>query len=438
MRTKVVVVLMVLFIGALVATGLDKSLISSNANRNFETDDLLQINRDTDISVNSMGELCISREDTRSVSLGEDGTWSIFMYVCGTDLESYYQKFTQDLKEMCGADFDKNINDKVKIIIQTGGCDDWYTPSIRGNKVQRFMLQRDGLKLLEEKKLVNMGSKETLYDYLEWGINNYPAEKMGVVFWNHGTGVSQGLCNDPNFSEDSLMLGELEYSFAKLKNTYNCKFEMLGFDTCLSGSLEYANVLASYSNYMVASADAEPGDGWSYTKFIDYLFENSRATGEDIGKVVIDEFYKSYKRTNAKNNITLALYDLSKVDNVCKELNALARNINKEIKGNKDKYEDMVVSLEKAVIYEGLNVDIGSLTKNLQLNVDTTKVKNTINDLVIYKKIGKKYSKKGAVGISVYMPTKYVNMNSYNVYRNIGFSPYWMNLVTSKSSSLPQ
>ena len=109
---------------------MDKSLISSNANRNFETDDLLQINRDTDISVNSMGELCISREDTRSVSLGEDGTWSIFMYVCGTDLESYYQKLTQDLKEMCGADFDKNINDKVKIIIQTGGCDGrWHQPS---------------------------------------------------------------------------------------------------------------------------------------------------------------------------------------------------------------------------------------------------------------------------------------------------------------------
>ena len=115
---------MVLFIGTLVAIGLDKSLISSNANRNFETEDLLQINRDTDISVNSMGELCISREDTRSVSLGEDGTWSIFMYVCGTDLESYYQMFTEDLKEMYQANFEKNIDDKVKIIIQTGACDD--------------------------------------------------------------------------------------------------------------------------------------------------------------------------------------------------------------------------------------------------------------------------------------------------------------------------
>ena len=44
----------------------------------------------------------------------------------------------------------------------------------------------------------------TLKDYLNWGIDNYAAEHMAVVFWNHGAGVAGGLCNDERYSEPLL------------------------------------------------------------------------------------------------------------------------------------------------------------------------------------------------------------------------------------------
>ena len=61
-----------------------------------------------------------------------------------------------------------------------------------------------------------MGSASTLYDFLDWGISNYPAEHMGVIFWNHGAGVSNGVCCDENYNDSSLSVHELEYTFAKL------------------------------------------------------------------------------------------------------------------------------------------------------------------------------------------------------------------------------
>ena len=64
------------------------------------------------------GQLSIERPELPDRSpMGKEGTWTIFVYLCGSDLESESGMATDDLIEMC----DALDSDKVRFVIQTGG-----------------------------------------------------------------------------------------------------------------------------------------------------------------------------------------------------------------------------------------------------------------------------------------------------------------------------
>ena len=46
------------------------------------------------------GSLIINRGKIGSVPMGEDGTWTVFVYLCGTDLESDGGFATSDVQKM--------------------------------------------------------------------------------------------------------------------------------------------------------------------------------------------------------------------------------------------------------------------------------------------------------------------------------------------------
>ena len=53
--------------------------------------------------------------------MGEDGTWTVFVYLCGTDLESDGGFATGDVQEMLNASTGSN----VRFVVQTGGTYYW-------------------------------------------------------------------------------------------------------------------------------------------------------------------------------------------------------------------------------------------------------------------------------------------------------------------------
>ena len=53
-----------------------------------------------------------------------------------------------------------------------------------------------------------MGSQTTLQSFVNWGMEEYPAEKTGLVLWNHG-GAFEGCCYDENYSDDALEAQEI-------------------------------------------------------------------------------------------------------------------------------------------------------------------------------------------------------------------------------------
>lgn len=427
-----------------IITCLSMFSIFSNASRKSNTastsgeNDYSSIERDTSITVDSSGVLQISRKNReQEIPMGKENSWTIMLYLTGTNLESQYGNATSDIREILKARYDSNNVDNLNFIIQTGGCVQWYSNNIANDRIQRYKVNgnTNELELIDELPNASMGSANTLYDFLDWGVTNYPAEHMGVIMWDHGSGVSSGLCADPLFDDDSITVHELEYAFAKINKKMTSKFELIGFDTCLSGSLEYANLLAPYGKYMVASADSEPGSGWYYTGFINEILKNPDISGADVGNAICNDYAIYYESPNPNQQVdfTLATYDLSKVDRVCVEANYLLKYFYDTFRNDSSKYWPLTSMQKSRLRYNRNNMDIGSLLEYLEstytFNYDTTYFRQALNEFVLFHKESPNYAERKAMALTIYYPDSIIYMDKLNAYRNVCFSPYWLKYI---------
>lgn len=164
----------------------------------------------------SSGSMSIERPKVGNTPMGDKDTWTVFVYLCGSDLESRIffggGMATDDIEEMCKA----SASDNVRFVIETGGCSYWHDDNIDSDVLGRYVVENGKLKSAGEVKQASMGKTSTLTKFLKWGIKNYPAEKMGVIFWDHGGGSLSGVCFDELEDEDSLGLREIDAAFLSL------------------------------------------------------------------------------------------------------------------------------------------------------------------------------------------------------------------------------
>lgn len=181
----------------------------------------------------SGGSLGIERRTrTDSKPMGDSG-WTIFVYLCGTDLESEGNAASADIYEAISAQYSEDVH----IVYQTGGTGQWYL-DFSNSTIQRYVNIEGDIELVDEIPNASMGSADTLADFVSWGVENYPAENMGLVFWNHGGGSISGVCFDELHESDSLSLREIDKALNSVYDKMTDKFEFIGFDACLMSTLE--------------------------------------------------------------------------------------------------------------------------------------------------------------------------------------------------------
>ncbi|MDL2236990.1 clostripain-related cysteine peptidase [Christensenellaceae bacterium OttesenSCG-928-K19] len=343
----------------------------------------------------------------KETPMGEKDTWTVFIYMCGTDLESKEKQATANLNEM----FNVKFSDKVNVVIQTGGTKEWHTEGIRADKLQRFRMEDGGLTLLEELPQGNMGAADTLYDFLSWGVARCPAEKMALLFWNHGGGSLVGTQYDQNYGRDALTLPEMKQALERVYPEMTDRFELVGFDTCLMATLEVANILADHARYLVASEEAEPAGGWDYRAWLQYLCNTPRATGADLGRAICDGYFDKCRDTDMSELVTLSVTDLSKIDTVLYAFNNVARELYKSIDDSTG-FAQAARGANKAESYGGNSeregftnlVDAGDMVRNVSQSVpdEAEVLMQALEQAVIYDVQGKNRSY--ATGLSVYYP----------------------------------
>ena len=390
------------------------------------------------MSVNKeTGAMSITRPSYSGEAMGEAGTWTIFVYLCGSDLESDGGAGVNDMAEMCEA----AENGKVRFVVQTGGAKSWSYSGISSKKVQRFLVEDGDITKVYESSDSNMGDPGTLTDYLTWGINNYPADNMGLILWNHGGGSITGVCFDEKHDYDSLSLREVDSALLTASQYMTEKWEFIGFDACLMGNVEAANILANYAKFMYGSEEVEPGAGWNYKEIGDYLAGNPSASGAELGKVVCDSFYQGCIEADDYDCCTLAVIDLSKIDNVMTSFNDFAKDIYEQ-GSDADSLSTMIRKIENSESF-GSNNDSEGYTNMVDIiglvnacsayssNCDA--VKSAVNDAVVYKIHGADHP--NACGISIYFPIRLGGSQELKIFSDICISPFYMSFIDRRDFS---
>ena len=240
-----------------------------------------------------------------------DTSFTLLVYMIGSDLESVDGAASSDLSEIISAAPSGNL----KVLIQTGGAERWYTEGISADSLQRHTVENGKLKTLAEVPKAQTSLPETLHDFLQWGLETAPADRYGVILWDHGGGAILGYGQDDFYPDITLSLADLHKAFEGL----DAHFDFIGFDACLMGTMETALAFSPYADYLIASEEFEPATGWFYTDWVRALNADTSIPAKDLGVMIVDDFV-SEKNAGPYDFCTLALIDLKKIPSLYDEV----------------------------------------------------------------------------------------------------------------------
>lgn len=242
-------------------------------------------------------------------------TWAFYWYLCGSDLESDAGLASDDLEEM----LEVELSDNVTVVIETGGAFEWYS-DVSSDHNSRFLYNSEGYFLLDELPIANMGSPDTLADFLNFCNENYPADHQAVIFWNHGGGSVSGAAFDEIYDYDSLTLPEMREAF-EAAPAASGSYEIIGFDTCLMATIDVVDTFSGIGNYLVASEELEPGGGWDYEAVFGAISDNPGMNGAQLGKEICNSYYQICRDNGTDDMITLSVVDLSQSEELVEAYN---------------------------------------------------------------------------------------------------------------------
>ncbi len=269
-----------------------------------------------------------SVEETASENTdGAKAMWTVMIYLCGTDLESLGGMATTNLEMISKTVPDDNVN----VLIQTGGTKAWLAEErvgidIAEDKIQRWSYGSNGFTLVDEQENASMAKYTTLSDFIRWGAENYPAEKNLLLLWDHGGGSASGLIVDELHDQAIMSVEGMERA---LKNG-GVHFDLIMTDTCLMASIETAQAVAPYADYLLASEEILPGLGSNYEEWLQDLYDEPECGPKRLGKNIVDATELMYAEgaddTDLKG-LTFSVIDLSKIGDVEEAFNNYMKEV---------------------------------------------------------------------------------------------------------------
>lgn len=339
--------------------------------------------------------------------------YTVMIYMVGSNLESGNGCASRDIEEMLGSGVD---TEKVNVLIYTGGTPFWKNGIPGGQNTVYAIKQGEKMEVASTESPQNMGDSDTLYEFLQFSYDQYPAKHYALICWDHGNGPVHGFGNDENFSYDSLTLGELKRSLEKSPFGQDHKMDWMGYDACMMGTLEAAQAIEEYAEYFIASQETIPGTGWDY-HCLNIL--NETESMEDIAREVIDSYRESEEQFGEQKHpdMTLACIDLAGIPALEEQLEALSVQLTAGLEGGNYAVFAQKRALTKCfglgAVKDKRNsldlVDLADMTKKLEgeYSEEVKTLIQALEEAVIYRTSNISDS----CGLSVYYP--YDNKNYY-------------------------
>lgn len=379
----------------------------------------------------------------------EKKKWTVMTYLAGDN--NLDQNGEEDLMEMKKTGSTSDIN----IIAQ-------FDRAGTGVQTKRYYLKK-GTSLdadaVESVGEINTGNPETLTDFINWGINHYPADHYLLVLWNHGQGwddtdifagerggvarlmrpgrirhaffrtsvvqaaklsatnttQSRAILIDDD-AKDFLDNCEMKNVLNNTRQTLGRKLDILGMDACLMSMVEVGYQVKDSVLYTVGSEETEPGDGWPYDTIMEALSRNADMSPADFSRLIVKHYIDSYK--GMREAVTQSACDLSASPAIAGAVKKLASALKSSLKNVSTRaiIADVRNRVQEYTVVD--NIDLVDLCRLLKESSLPVTIKN-VCDLVITAVQGKpgyvissSYSgstMKRSNGVAIYFPTRSVS-----------------------------
>lgn len=170
--------------------------------------------------------------------------------------------------------------------------------------------------VIEDMGLVDMGDWRTLAEFLEWGIENFPARKHFVAVWDHGTGWHELRASDisqDDFTGNWITTQQLGWALKRAAQKLGHPVDFYASDACLMGMLEVATELSPSVRIYGGSVADIPVTGWPYEAFLAEWSERPEITAEELGKLLSQTYFEHYRAEPKKKGATFSIFDLGQL-----------------------------------------------------------------------------------------------------------------------------
>jgi hypothetical protein len=213
-----------------------------------------------------------------SAAPAQQAKWTVMVYMSGdNNLEDYIVK---DL-ELELAALGSTPNVQITALADRGpGYDksrgDWQTTKLF-HPTQGMVA--DAAHAVADWGERNMGSAQTLKDFVTWSKANYPADHYALYFWGHGWGwhpdwtmedASSGAGDGLNPDEVKSVLPQLGF------------IDVVGYDACNMAQIEIMSLWHGHATALAASQEFVNMDGIEYDKVISQLNANPAMTADQV------------------------------------------------------------------------------------------------------------------------------------------------------------
>lgn len=244
---------------------------------------------------------------------------TVFVYGCGADLESNGQYLTSVLGDMQDAYLDPS---QVRLVVLYGGS------RVTGERSlgDVYTFENDQEIKIHAFGACDMGHPNTLRDFLQWGMRQHPAERYGLVLWDHGGGPAYGVCEDEN-TQNMISLSNLRQALCSVCEPLTMKFDFIALDACFMASVETIMALSDVTQYVWASQEIVPECGLYYKPWLEVLNKQPSLNNLELGKLAIDQFKQWCQYLDKGNDITFSIVEIAKMPILLAELNAYLEKV---------------------------------------------------------------------------------------------------------------
>jgi len=276
-------------------------------------------------------------EDDEAVVSSGTAQWTVLVYMAADN----------DLDELVETDLEE---------LKTGGSSTEVNVLILLDRLNEtaWLLSVEGHDLvpLEDLGEVNMGDEETLEQFVNYSVTNYPSEHMLLFFWDHGSGLDgvawdqtmeDGLPGDDEWGGDWLSHHE---AISALEGYH---VDIFATDECSVGQMETVyeyRVKGLDADYMIASENGIGYRGFTYDDILLRLNDDPYVGEEELSLIIVDEYTDEFSVPPFQWEIltTQSVFKMSEVEALGQAVLVLADTL----AGDIDSYSSVISAARRS------------------------------------------------------------------------------------------